>query len=128
MDWGKLKIKFLSNPTNFKFSVDLYDINYLTTKILSKTLVWKFQTISWQNKEWYSIFALKKKYPALNYLLFRFFKLNNLIMWTLNKLFFVLHFCLLLKVRFFISFWCKSMLSLGVLTVETNWDWDRESP
>jgi hypothetical protein len=31
MDEGKLKIKFLSNPTNFKFSVDLNHIYYLST-------------------------------------------------------------------------------------------------
>jgi hypothetical protein len=36
MDEGKLKIKFLSNPTILKFSVDLSHIYYLTTKIVSK--------------------------------------------------------------------------------------------
>jgi hypothetical protein len=36
MDEDKLKIKFLGNPTNFKFSDDLNHIYYLTTKIVLK--------------------------------------------------------------------------------------------
>jgi hypothetical protein len=38
MDGGKLKIKFLSNQTNFKFCIDFDHIDYLTTKTVSKSL------------------------------------------------------------------------------------------
>jgi hypothetical protein len=94
MDEGKLKIKFLSNPTNFKFSVDLNHIYYLTTSIVSKH--WSGNPKQFHgNQGMVYHFCIKEERSGFLFPHVQIFKILNWMTRTLNYLFSGLHFCLL---------------------------------